>query len=113
MSREFDGLRELGRTRRLGLGRRRNRSRSRRLLTAGFVGGVVAGLVVWGMQMRRCKRDLFSPNSMRRFAALGYLGGQPGLETAQLLTEYVRWETKPVLRKRAERLLKRMQRYLV
>ena len=89
------------------------RTRRRRALTAGFVGGVVAGLVIWSMQMQRSRRDLFSPNAIRRFAALGYLGGQPGLESAQLLTEYVRWETKPVLRKKAERLLKRMQRYLV
>ena len=83
------------------------------MLTAGFLGGVVAGLFIWGMQMRRSRRDLFSPNALRRYAALGYLGGHPGLETAQLLTEYVRWETKPLLRRRGERLLKRMQRYLV
>jgi hypothetical protein len=91
----------------------RRPSRSRRLLTAGFVGGVVAGIVIWSVQMRRCRRDLFSPNALRRYAALGHLSGQPGLETAQLLTEYVRWETKSVLRKRAERLLKRMQGRLV
>ena len=91
---------------------RQPRSRRNRLLTAGFVGGVVAGIVIWSMQMERCRRDLFSPSALRRLAALGYLAGQPGLETARLLTEYVRWETRPVLRKRAERLLKRMQRYL-
>jgi hypothetical protein len=91
----------------------RIRTRQRRALTAGFVGGVVAGLVIWSMQMRRCRRELFSPSAVRRFAALGYLGGQSGVETAQLLTEYVRWETKPVLRRKAERLLKRMQRFLV
>ena len=83
------------------------------MLTAGFVGDIVAGQVIWSMQMRRSRRDLFSPNAIRRYAALGYLGGHPGLETAHLLTEYVRWETKPLLRRRAERLLKRMQRYLV
>jgi hypothetical protein len=95
--------------------RRRSRgtSRQRGIITAGFVGGIVAGLLVWNAQMRRCRRDLFSPNAMRRYAALGYLGGHPGLETAQLLTEYVRWETKPLLRRRAERLLRRMHRYLV
>jgi hypothetical protein len=92
--------------------RSRHRSRRRRLLTAGFVGGVVAGLVVWSMQIRRCRRDLFSPYALRRLAALGYLGGHPGVETAKILTEYVRWEQKPVLRKRAERLLRRMQRHL-
>jgi hypothetical protein len=92
--------------------RSRIRSRRRRLITAGFVGGMVAGLVLWSIQMRRSRRDLFSPNVVKRFAALGYLGGQPGVETARLLTEYLGWEAKPMLRKRADRLLKRMQRHL-
>lgn len=89
--------------------KRRPRRRPGTLITAGFVGGVVAGLVLWSVQMRRCRRDLFSPSAVKRLAALGYLGGQSSLENAQLLTEYVRWEQQPVLRKRAERLLKRMQ----
>lgn len=89
--------------------KRRTRSTRRRLITAGFVGGIVAGIVLWSMQMRRSKRDLFSPSPIKRLAAMGYLGGQPGVESAQLLTEYIRWEQTPVLRKRAERLLKRMQ----
>jgi hypothetical protein len=78
-------------------------------MTAGFVGGVVAGLLLWSMQIRRSRRDLFSPNPLRRLAALGYLGAEPGLQNIQLLTEYLRWESKSLLRKRAERLLKRMQ----
>jgi hypothetical protein len=90
----------------------RRYSRRRRLITAGFVGGVVAGLVVWSMQIRRSRRDLFSTNAMRRLAAVGYLGGHPSVESAKILSEYVRWEQKPVLRKRAERLLSRMQRHL-
>ena len=93
--------------------RRNGRSRNRRVLTAAFVGGVVAGIVIWSMQMTRCRRDLFSAKPLRRLAALGYLGGHPGVETAQILTEYVRWEQQPLLRRRAERLLKRMQRQLV
>jgi hypothetical protein len=86
--------------------------RRRRLLTAGFVGGVVAGIVVWSVQIRRSRRDLFSPNALRRLAAVGYLGGHPSVESAKILSEYLRWEKKAVLRKRAERLLSRMQRYL-
>jgi len=82
---------------------------NRRLVTASFVGGIVAGLVLWSMQMRRSRRDLFSPYALKRLAALGYLGGQPGPENVQLLTEYIRWEKKPILRNRAERLLERMQ----
>ena len=88
------------------------RTRTNRALTAAFVGGVVAGLVVWSLQMSRCRRDLFSTSALRRLAALGYLGGHPGVETAQLLTEYVRWEKQGSLRRRAERLLSRMQRHL-
>jgi hypothetical protein len=85
------------------------RRRQKRLLTAGFVGGMLAGLIVWSMQMQRCKRDLFSPRPMRRLAALGYLAGQRGAETARLLGEYIRWETNAALRRRAERLLSRLQ----
>jgi hypothetical protein len=92
--------------------RRRERTKSR-WMTAGFVGGVVAGLFVWSIQMQRSRRDLFSRNPVRRFAALGHLGGSaPSLECVQLLTEYLRWENKPILRKRAQVLLKRMQRGL-
>jgi hypothetical protein len=92
---------------------RRVQGRQSRLVTAGFVGGVVAGLVIWSVQMRRCKRDLFSTSPVKRLAALGYLGGQASLDTAHLLTEYVRWEKHSVLRKRAQRLLQRMQGGLV
>lgn len=93
--------------------RRRRRGRVPKLVAAGFLGGVLAGLVIWSMQMKRSRRDLFSRNALKRFAALGYLGGHPGVETAQLLTEYLRWESKPVLRQRAERLLQRMKGRLV
>ena len=82
-------------------------------MTAGFLGGVVVGLVVWSFQMKRSRRDLFSPNPLKRLAALGYLGGHPSAESVRLLTEYVRWETRPMLRSRAERLLKRMELNLV
>lgn len=90
----------------------RRRPRSSRALSAAFVGGIVAGLVIWSVQMRRCRRDLFSPKPLRRLAALGYLAGQPGVESAQILTEYVAWEQQATLRKRAQRLLSRMQRRL-
>lgn len=87
-------------------------SRTRRVVAAGFIGGIVAGLVLWSLQMRRSRRDLFSRSPVRRLAALGYLEGHPGLETVQLLTEYVRWEQKPLLRKRGQHLLKRLEQRL-
>lgn len=89
------------------------RSSRARVMTAAFLGGLVAGAVIWSMQISRSRRALFAASPVRRLAALGHLAGQPGVETARLLTEYVRWETRPMLRKRAERILNRMQRSLV
>lgn len=83
-----------------------------RLAGLGFVGGVAAGLLIWGTQMQRSRRDLFSRSPVRRFAALGFLGGQPGAETARLLEDYVRWEARPALRKRGQQLLRRMHAHL-
>ena len=77
-----------------------------------FAGGLVAGAVVWGQAIRRSKRELFSPSPLRRLAALGYLAGRPGPESARLLTEYVAWERQPVLRRRGRLLLDRMAPYL-
>jgi hypothetical protein len=86
--------------------------RGRRWVAAGFAGGLIAGLLAWSFHIERSRRDLFSPSLVRRFAALGYLGGQASIETARLLSDYVQWETKPLLKRRAERLLKRMEAYL-
>jgi hypothetical protein len=77
-------------------------------VTAGFLGGLLLGAVVWSTQMQRSRRDLFSKSPFRRLAALGHLGGQPGLDTARILTDYVGWERHPMLRRRAEQLLRRM-----
>jgi hypothetical protein len=77
-------------------------------VTAGFLGGLVLGAVVWSNQIRRSRRDLFSRSPVKRLAALGYLGGQPGLDTARILTDYVGWERHPLLRRRAQLVLRRM-----
>ena len=83
-----------------------------RWLGIGFLGGLSAGLVMWSTQMQRSRRDLFSGSAVKRFAALGYLGGQPGAETTRLLMDYVRWESRPLLRMRGQRLLRRMEAHL-
>jgi hypothetical protein len=83
-----------------------------RLAAAGFVGGVAAGLLVWSTQVERSRRELFNRSPVRRFAALGFLSGRPGLETARLLADYVNWETRPVLRRRGQLLLRRMEAHL-
>jgi len=61
-------------------------------VTIGFLGGLVVGAVVWSTQIRRSRRELFSPSRFKRLAALGHLAGQPGLDSAQILADYVGWE---------------------
>jgi hypothetical protein len=78
----------------------------------GFFGGVAVGLLVWSTQVQRSRRELFNRSPVRRYAALGFLGGQPGLETARLLADYVNWETRPALRRRGLVLLRRMEAHL-
>ena len=84
-------------------------NRKTEAIAAGFLGGMILGAVLWSAQVRRSRRDLFSRNPVRRLAALGYVGAYPGLDAARLLTEYVDWERHPALRRRGERLLRRMR----
>ncbi|HEU5174410.1 MAG TPA: hypothetical protein VFT96_06630 [Gemmatimonadaceae bacterium] len=94
---------------------RRSRSLGERPLVLGaiaFVGGVLVGALAWGQALRACRRDLFCPSPLRRLAALGYLAGHPGADSARLLGEYVAWESHPLLQRRARRLLERMTPYL-
>ena len=83
-----------------------------RLAAFGFAGGLVTGLVVWSTQVQRNRRELFSPSPIRRLAALGFLAGQPGVETARVLADYLNWETRPILRRRGTMLLRRMEAHL-
>lgn len=83
-----------------------------RLAALGFVGGLAAGVIVWSSALHRSRRELFSGSPWRRLAALGHLGGEPSAEHAQLLADYVQWESRPALRRRGERLLRRMTHYL-
>jgi hypothetical protein len=69
-------------------------------------------LLVWGAQVQRSRRELFHRSPLRRFAALGFLSGQPGAETARLLADYVNWESRPALRRRGLVLLRRLEAYL-
>jgi hypothetical protein len=79
----------------------------------GFAGGLALGLIVWSQQTERSQRDLFSIQPWRRLAALGYLRGQRSPQNVRLLRDYVVWERHPRLRRRGERILRRMERSLV
>lgn len=83
--------------------------RSRSLLFAGSaMVGAAAGWVLAQRRLTFHRRDLFSPRPMRRLAALGYLAGQNGVDNARLLRDYLAWERQPMLRRRAEAILKRL-----
>lgn len=82
--------------------------KTKTLLTA-FGVGTVLGLVVAQHSMGRHRRDLFSGRPLRRLAALGYLSGHPSVDTVQLLRDYVAWEQRPMLRRRAGAIVRRME----
>jgi len=60
-------------------------------------------------QMARHQRDLFSPHPLRRLAALGYLRSRPDVDNVLLLRDYLAWEERPLLRKRAASILDDME----
>ena len=82
-------------------------------LAAGFVMGAVAGILVWTRQQHVDRRALFSRNPLRRLAALGYLRARPSVENARLLSDYVKWESRPMLRRRGEVLLRWYETHLL
>lgn len=81
-----------------------------------FAGGVALGVAAgWVLAQRRLathRRALFSPRPLRRLAALGYLAGQEDVETVRLLRDYLAWERQPMLRRRAETILRRVEETL-
>ncbi|CAA9471289.1 MAG: hypothetical protein AVDCRST_MAG38-1291 [uncultured Solirubrobacteraceae bacterium] len=82
------------------------------LAALGFVGGLAVGVLAWSWPLEAFSRNLFSASKVRRYAALGYLGGRPSVDTARLLRDYIRWERHPLLRRRGEQVLRQVERYL-
>jgi hypothetical protein len=78
------------------------------LLAVGAVAAV--GVLLVRDQISRSRRDLFSPHPLRRLAALEYLGGVPAsVDTVLLLRDFLAWEQRPLLRKRAQAVLLRLE----
>lgn len=92
-------------------------SRAGRTL-AWVVVGVGAAAAVAALLLRdqiaRHRRDLFSPHPLRRLAALGFISGaEPSVESVHLLRDFLAWEPRPLLRKRAALILQRMEARLL
>jgi hypothetical protein len=68
------------------------------------------GVLLVRDQISRSRRDLFSPHPLRRLAALEYLGSVPAsVDTVLLLRDFLAWERRPLLRKRAQGVLLRLE----
>jgi predicted component of type VI protein secretion system len=76
------------------------------------LGGLAFGWVLAGRYLDRHREALFSPRGRRRHAALGYLAGRPAPGTLRLLRDYLAWESHPLLRRRARRIVQDMERAL-
>jgi hypothetical protein len=70
--------------------------------------GFVLGWYVAGRHLEQHKAALFSPNRFKRLAALSYIAGKNRAETVRVLRDYVAWEPSAALRRRADRVLRRM-----
>jgi hypothetical protein len=79
------------------------------LFTGGLAAGAVAGWIIAQRRLATHQRDLFSPRPLRRLGALGYLAGQTGIDTIRLLRDYLAWERQPVLRRRAQAILRGLE----
>ena len=78
------------------------------LVAAAAAGGILA-LVVRD-QISRHRRDLFSPHALRRLAALGYMSREEAsVDNITLLRDFIAWEPRRLLRKRARAILARME----
>ncbi|WP_419161231.1 hypothetical protein [Candidatus Palauibacter sp.] len=79
----------------------------------GAAAAVGLGIYLARDQMRRHRRELFSPHPLRRLAALGYLKSHPSVDDLPLLRDYLAWEERPLLRKRASAVLSGLEAVLV
>jgi len=82
------------------------------VVAVGLLLGVAAGFVAWSDQQSRYRQSLFHPSPRRRLAALGYLRAHPSVDNARLLSDYMRWEPLPLLRRRARGVLRRTEQRL-
>ena len=77
------------------------------VLAAAAVGAIAA--VIIKDQIIRHKRDLFSPRTLGRLAALGHISRErASVDLIRLLLDFISWEPRRMLRDRAQVILDRM-----
>ena len=78
------------------------------VLAAAALGPVAAWVI--RDQIRRHRRDLFSSSCLRRLAARGYLAkADASVDHINLSKDFVAWEPRRTLRRRARAILARME----
>jgi len=82
------------------------------VVSIGAVAGLALGWFLAGRHVTRHRADLFSASRIKRLAALSYLAGQERVETVRLLKDYIAWEPTAALRKRAGRIVARLESQL-
>jgi hypothetical protein len=75
---------------------------------AAAAAGAVAAVIIRG-QIVRHQRDLFSPRSFKRLAALSHISRErASVDLIRLLRDFIAWEPRKILRQRARSILDRM-----
>ena len=78
------------------------------ILAAAVAGGVIALII--RSQIARHRRDLFSPRTLRRLAALGHMKREAAsVDNIRVLRDFISWEPRPMLRERARAILARRE----
>jgi hypothetical protein len=80
------------------------------VVLAAAAAGAVAAWVIRD-QIQRHSRDLFSDSLFRRLAALGYMAkAEATVDHINLMKDFVAWESREALRRRAQAIVERMER---
>ncbi|MFN2315260.1 MAG: hypothetical protein ABR551_05305 [Gemmatimonadales bacterium] len=79
------------------------------MMASGTLLGLAAGWLVAQGRQSHHRADLFNDRPIRRFAALGFLAGQQSVDTLCLLRDYLTWETVPLLRRRADTIVRKLE----
>ncbi len=88
---------------------KRTRNTGMAILATAAMGAVAAWVI--RDQMQRHSRDLFSPSFFRRLAALGHMAkAEASVDHINLMKDFVAWESREALRRRAQAIVERMER---